>query len=143
MFAQYNSDFYYDTPNASTNQQVATEDLWTIVADGVVTENDSLLNSFLRMFGFGAGDYENNTLKALVYIKAIINLLLGLVSFVALVIIIYSFYGMFFTEDSKGMEKVKKNLIGVVIALVVLGLSWIIVSFLFDFYQTKLVSGVI
>jgi len=27
MFAQYNSDFYYDTPNASTNQQVATEDL--------------------------------------------------------------------------------------------------------------------
>jgi len=47
---------------------------------------------------------------------------------------------MFFTEDSKGIEKVKKNLTGVAIALVILGLSRIIVSFIFDFYQTKLLN---
>jgi hypothetical protein len=47
---------------------------------------------------------------------------------------------MFFTEDSKGIEAVKKNLTGVAIALVILGLSWIIVSFIFDFYQSKLLG---
>jgi hypothetical protein len=45
---------------------------------------------------------------------------------------------MFFTEDSKGIEQVKKNLTGVAIALVILGLSRFIISFIFDFYQTKL-----
>ena len=62
-------------------------------------------------------------------------------SFVALVIVIYSFYLMFFTEDSKGIDQVKKNLIGVAIALVVLGVSRFIVSFIFDFYQTKLLNA--
>ena len=52
--------------------------------------------------------------------------------------IIYSFYLMFFQEDSKGMEQVKKNLTGVAIALVILGFSWIIVSFIFNFYQENL-----
>jgi hypothetical protein len=48
---------------------------------------------------------------------------------------------MFLSEDSKGIEQVKKNLIGVAIALVILGLSRFIVSFIFDFYQTKLLNA--
>jgi hypothetical protein len=44
---------------------------------------------------------------------------------------------MFFTEDSKGMEQVKNNLKGVAIALVVLGLSWVITSFIFRFYRNS------
>jgi hypothetical protein len=47
---------------------------------------------------------------------------------------------MFFTEDTKGIEQVKKNLKGVAIALVILGLSRFIVSFIFDFYKGKLLK---
>ena len=61
-------------------------------------------------------------------------------SFIALVIVIYSFYQMFFTEDSKGIEQVKKNLKGVAITLVIIGLSRFIVSFIFNFYQEKLLN---
>jgi hypothetical protein len=44
---------------------------------------------------------------------------------------------MFFQEDSKGIEQVKKNLKGVAIALVIMGLSRLIVSFIFNFYKSR------
>jgi hypothetical protein len=47
---------------------------------------------------------------------------------------------MFFTEDSKGIEQVKKNLTGVAIALVIVGLSRIIVSFIFEIYKSQLLN---
>ena len=102
--------------------------------------NQSLLNSFLNMFGFGGSEYDGQVPKAIIYLKFIINLLLSLVSFIALVVIIYAFYMMFFTEDAKGIEKVKKSLTGVVIALVIMGLSRLIVSFIFDFYDSRLLN---
>jgi ABC-type transport system involved in cytochrome bd biosynthesis fused ATPase/permease subunit len=89
------------------------------------------------MFGLDSEEYEGPS-KALNYIRGIINLLLGLTSFVALVMIIYSFYLLFFSEDTKGMDKVKKNLKGVAIALIILGLSRTIVSFIFNFYQNQI-----
>jgi vancomycin permeability regulator SanA len=105
----------------------------------MITSENSLLNKFLQAFGFWGPTYEGIP-KALIYVKNIVNLLLWLVSFVALVIILYSFYLMFFTEDSKWIEQVKKNLKGVAIALVILGFSRIIVSFIFDFYQKRLLN---
>ena len=136
-----NTAFPYDnTPVAWNVDSIwATEDLGAMVAQGMVISDKSLVNSFLKIFGFATPEYEGIP-KALIYIKFIINILLWLVAFIALVMVIYSFYIMFFTEDSKGIEKVKKNLTGVAIALVILGLSRIIVSFIFDFYQTKLLN---
>jgi hypothetical protein len=99
-----------------------------------MVDDNSLLSGFLETFGFNTQAYTGET-KALIYVRAIINLLLSLVSFVALGIIIYSFYLMFFTEDTKGIETVKKNLKGVTIALVLLGLSRLIVSFIFNLYN--------
>ncbi|GHV25405.1 hypothetical protein FACS1894176_03820 [Bacteroidia bacterium] len=58
-------------------------------------------------------------------------------AFVAFVIVIYSFYMMFFQENSKGIDQVKKNLKGVAIALVIMGLSRLIVSFIFNFYKAR------
>ncbi|MDR2189729.1 MAG: pilin [Candidatus Peribacteria bacterium] len=97
--------------------------------------NESLLNKFLNTFGFGNAMYTSGEQKAIIYIRAIINLLLSLVTFIALVILLYSFYLMFFTEESKGIETVKKNMKGVVIALVILGLSRVIVSFIFSLFN--------
>ncbi|MDR2415101.1 MAG: hypothetical protein LBD75_00325 [Candidatus Peribacteria bacterium] len=113
----------------------SSENIPALVSVGMVSE-DTLLNRFLRIFGFDdTNENYTGTTKALMYVKTIINLLLSLVSFVALGIILYSFYLMFFTEDTKGIETVKKNLIGVAIALVILGLSWFIVSFIFNLYN--------
>ena len=129
---------YGEAPISSEWPQMgATENLPYIMANSVVNADGTLLDGLLRMFGFDTPEYEGIP-KAIIYVRMIINLLLSLISFVALVIIIYSFYQMFFQEDAKGMEQVKKNLKGVAIALVILGFSWIIVSFIFSFYQDRL-----
>lgn len=104
----------------------------------VVTDDQGkwILVQLLDIFGFGGEEYDGVP-KAIVYVQNIVNLLLGLTSFIALIIIIYSFYLMFFSEDQKWVDKVKKNLKWVAIALVILGFSWVIVRFVFDFYKDK------
>jgi NADH:ubiquinone oxidoreductase subunit 6 (subunit J) len=66
--------------------------------------------------------------------------LLSLLSFVALIILIYTFYLMFFSEDGKWFDKVKSNLKGLLLWFVFLWLSWIIVSFIFNFYEKKILQ---
>jgi hypothetical protein len=63
--------------------------------------SQSLVASFLEIFGFNTDDYQGKMPKAIIYAKSIINLLLSLLSFVALIILIYTFYLMFFSEDGK------------------------------------------
>jgi NADH:ubiquinone oxidoreductase subunit 6 (subunit J) len=60
---------------------------------------------------------------------------LGLLSMVALVMTIYTFYMMFFTENEAWAKKAKQSLIGIFIALAIIGLAWLIVSFIFRWYQ--------
>ena len=67
--------------------------------------------------------------------RAILNIALGLLSMVALIMTIYTFYLMFFTENDKAAWKAKWNLVGIFIALAIIGLSWLIVSFIFWWYQ--------
>ena len=141
---EWSKNFYYGntTPvSIEVDAVTDTENIPEMIRQWSVKADKTLLNSLLSIFWFW--ENENNNVytgegKALIYIRFIINLLLWLVSFIALVMIIYSFYLMFFTENTQGMETVKKNLKGVAIALVVLGLSWIIVSFIFNFYQENL-----
>ena len=106
-----------------------------------VMKTDGMLPKLLQILWLNPATYLQNpdTPAALIYIRGIINLLLGLTSFIALIMVIFSFYLLFFSEDAKGMDKVKKNLKGVAIALIILGLSRSIVSFIFNFYQTQIV----
>jgi RsiW-degrading membrane proteinase PrsW (M82 family) len=62
---------------------------------------------------------------------------LGLLSMVALIMTIYTFYLMFFTENEAWAKKAKWNLVGIFIALAIIGLSWLIVSFIFRWYQEQ------
>jgi NADH:ubiquinone oxidoreductase subunit 6 (subunit J) len=61
---------------------------------------------------------------------------LSLISFIALVMTIYTFYMMFFTDNDAWIKKAKWNLIWIFIALGVIWLAWIIVSFIFRWYQS-------
>ena len=67
---------YGDTPVHSDVSQIGgTEDLPQMMAESVVNADETLLNGFLRMFGFATPEYEGIP-KAIIYIRAIINLLL-------------------------------------------------------------------
>ncbi len=55
--------------------------------------------------------------KFIDYAKAILNLALSLIAFIALIISIYTFYLMIFSDNDKSIENAKKNLTGIFIAL--------------------------
>jgi len=93
------------------------------------------LTDFFRLSGTSY-DNPNSTSKATDYVKWILNILLGLVSFLSLVMIIYAFYLIFFSKDEEAVGKAKKILIGVGIALAIMWLSWFIASFFFNIYTT-------
>lgn len=87
----------------------------------------SLLERLLDVFGINyAGDG-----KALSYIQIIINYVLSFTAFIALIVIIYGFYMMFFREQDKGFGQAKKTVTGAAIALFVIGISWLFVNFAF------------
>lgn len=74
--------------------------------------------------------------KALSYIQIAANYVLSFVAFIALIVMIYGFYMMFFRDQDKGVAEAKKTVIGAAIALGVIGISWFFVNFAFYlFYQ--------
>lgn len=68
------------------------------------------------------------------YIRDVVNYFLWLVSFIAVIVLIYWFYGMFFAEQESGFNKAKQMVKGTAIALGILFLSWFIISYLFTIF---------
>ena len=94
------------------------------------------LTDFFRLSNTSYNPGGTNTSVATNYIKWILNILLGLVSFLSLVMIIFAFYLIFFSKGEESIGKAKKILVGVGIALAIMWLSWFIASFFFDIYTT-------
>ena len=105
-------------------------DLW----DQVDIKNDnSIITRLLDVFNIDI--VKNDEHKFLNYVKAILNVALGLLSMIALIMTIYTFYMMFFSENEAWAKKAKWNLIGIFIALAIIWLAWLIVSLIFWWYQ--------
>lgn len=132
-FAQNNGiEFYYN----NTDTQPTTE-LGNEIARHSVDNSESILNRLINLFRLSDNEwYQSGTSKTIYYVKWIVNMALALVSFISLVFIIYWFYLMFFSKDEEWFSKAKKILKGVLIALVIMWLSWLIVSFFFSTQQT-------
>ena len=109
-------------------------DLWNCVS--VNESNETIIKKLLRDV-FKIDVDENSEHKFLDYVKAILNVALGLLSMVAVIMTIYTFYLMFFTENEAWAKKAKWNLVGIFIALAIIGLAWLIVSFIFWWYQEQ------
>ena len=110
-------------------------ELWDHVS---IKENEStILVKLLGVFWLDNSIESWRDLKFIDYARAIINMALGLVAFIALIMSLYTFYMMFFSENEAGIKKAKWNLVGLFVALVVLWLAWIIVSFIFRWYQSN------
>lgn len=137
-FSNSESAFPYDIQGQDytppTDEDASTNLAGTIQAD---TQNKtSILTRLTDFFRLSGTSYATGTSRATNYVKRILNILLGLVSFLSLVMIIFAFYLIFFSKGEDGVAKAKKILIGVGIALAIMGLSWFIASYFFDIYRT-------
>lgn len=123
--------FYYEW--GEIGNDVNTE-YGKLVKEDAVSPEDSLLNRLLAVFSLDQPDYHGPQ-KAFYYARKLINYALSFVSLIALGLLIYSFYGMLVGDGDKQFSKVKETLKGIGIAIIVMGLAWLIVSLLFWFYQ--------
>lgn len=94
----------------------------------------SILENMLDLFGINYADPSGEG-KAIVYVQVIINYVLSLLGLVALVLIVYSFYMIFFGKSDDAIANARKTIIWAAIALFVIGLSAYIVNFTFYVYN--------
>jgi len=136
--AQGNNDvrgdfaFPFEQQNQSQWIEVDTTNLWDIVD----LQDDSIINRLLWVFWLNDDALWWNH-KFIVYVKGILNIALSLLSMIALIITIYTFYMMFFSDNDAWIKKAKERLVGIFIALAIIGLAWLIVSFIFRWYQSN------
>jgi len=109
-------------------------DLWNCVS--VKENSNTIMVKLLKVFWLDSDTWKDH--KFIDYTRAILNMALWLVSFIALAMSIYTFYMMFFTENEAWIKKAKWSLIGIFIALAVIWLAWVIVSFIFWWYEENL-----
>ena len=136
IYYSLEDDFPYEHETVKSIECDST-DLWNCVS---IKEDDrgtdkTLLRRLLWVFWL---DTENHRdLKFIDYATAIVNMALGLISFVALVMTIYTFYMIFFSDNEEWIKKAKQTLVGIFIALAIIWLVWVIVSFIFRRYQSN------
>ena len=123
------------------NTQGPTGATTNIATDMIKTDTQkstSILQRLTDFFRLNGTTYNaaGSTSKATNYVKRILNMFLGLVSFLSLGMIIFAFYLIFFSKGEDGVGKAKKILTGVGIALAIMWLSWFIASFFFNIYTT-------
>lgn len=126
------SFFYTEiAPNTSVSQNKL--ELWEIIKqDNLITPNTTLYK-IREFFGLAEEKYPGPK-PAIAYIKTIVNWLLWLVSFIALVVTIFAFYQIFFDKGEEGVAKAKKMMIGIMVALAIMWISRYIVSYFYDIY---------
>lgn len=99
-----------------------------------IWESSNWLHNLLMLFMPNDAMYGSvDSPSFLFYLKTIVNLLLSFVSLIALIFLIYAFYMIFFKKDDAGITTAKQMIKWIAIALVVIWLSRIVVSFLFRF----------
>lgn len=128
----YGSEFPYDKVEKIDCD--GKTDLWSCVS---IKESwdETIIKRLLKVFNLDIDETSDH--KFIDYVRAILNVALGLISMVALVMTIYTFYLMFFTENEAWAKKAKQSLVGIFIALAIIWLSWLIVSFIFRWYENS------
>ena len=131
----YNANAETTTPDGVLTTNVATDLIKTDT--NAPTSILKRLTDFFRLSGTSYNPTGGtSTSIATNYVKWILNILLGLVSFLSLVMVIFAFYLIFFSKGEEAVGKAKKILVGVGIALAIMWLSRFIASFFFDIYTT-------
>ncbi len=132
MLLRLAGDFPYGnefTANPSSNP---IDPLKTVVIDQQA-QNDSFIEQVLKVFGFDVGSlgWGSTPDSIFTYIQMLVNIALSLLALVSVIILIYNFFMIFFEKEKDGVENAKKAVKRVAIVIIVIGLSWLVVSFLF------------
>ena len=127
-FFSFSNDFPYWSPSDKEFTENATSDV-SEVANNQITEWWWVLDNILQSFWMW--DHTQNDWSAVSYVQTVVNYFLIIVSFIALVVLIYGFYMMLFVAHlEEWFSKAKKYILNSTIALLVMWTSWFIVSFI-------------
>ena len=128
--------FYYekDAPIGSFKWNKLDTDFWLLTRENAVVPSDSILNRALEIFNLDNAERYSGPKKALAYAIYLINYALSFVAFIALCLLMYSFYCVV-VGDQKQIDKAKWYLKGIAIAIIVMWLSWLITSLIFWLYD--------
>jgi len=133
-----NNNFPYQDTRTDNLVCDGGTDLWnctSVKEDEKRWWEETIIRRLLWVFGLDTS--KGKDLKFIDYARAIMNIALGLVAFIALIMTIYTFYMIFFSENEAWIKKAKENLTGIFIALAIIWLAWLIVSFIFWWYQSN------
>ncbi len=142
-------DPYYDTPQQSIETDVDVGpvnveiDIWlwgdqgnidTVKEDVVAASvgGGSVLIKLIRSFGFNYLDKGPST--AAYYVALVVNYFLGILGFLALLVLIYGFARIIWASDDHAIEDAKKIVISAAVGILVIGISWYLVSWVFQLY---------
>lgn len=136
-YGKLDAEFTYKSESTEALTCTGNTDLWNCVSvkEDKQRDDETIIRRLLWVFWLDTS--KDKDLKFIDYARAILNMALGLLAFIALIMTIYTFYMMFFTDDEAWTKKAKQSLIGIFIALGIIWLAWIIVSFIFWWYQSN------
>lgn len=127
--------FPYENSDVEILYCTGSTNLWDCVS--VKEKDDTIIVRLLEVFGLDYSTEEERDLKFIDYAKAVLNIALWLMSFIALIMTIYTFYMIIFSDNEAWIKKAKWRLVGFFIALGVVWLAWLIVSFIFWRYKSN------
>ena len=99
------------------------------ILKSTVAWSNSIWSQITKAF-FGDG-LVNKSWSAMEYIRSIINIAISLVWFIALCMMIYGFLMIFFSKEEEWLKTAKSIVKWSVTAIILIWLSWTIVSLLF------------
>lgn len=122
----------YGEPSQSWEGAV---DFGKIIKTEAIDPTDSASEKIQKAYKINLDDDQ----RATAYIKNVMNWILAIIWLVALTTLIYGFYRMVLTTDNEEWYKNARKIIFIaLVALVIVGMAWIIVSQFFDiFFQVK------
>jgi hypothetical protein len=121
-----------DFPYGNDYTNGATTDIGSTLKQA--NQGGSILENLLDIFGINYAD-PNGKGKAIVFIQVVINYVLAIVGFIAVLVLIYAFAKIFTGKEDDEIKKARQTVLWVTIALVVMGISAYIVNFAFFVYN--------
>jgi hypothetical protein len=115
-------NFPYTDGNYTANP---TTDLGSVFKQS--NQGGSIMENLLDLFGINYAGPD----KAVIFGQVVINYVLGMVGFVALLWLIYAFAKIFTGKEDDEIKNAKKTVVGITVGLVILGASAYIVNFVF------------
>lgn len=128
----YGTEFEATDPSNSADPSNPFNALKTVIIEEQ-GQNDSFWESILQVFWFNFGQQWGGSTADTIfsYVQGIANIALGLLAFVSLIILIYNFAMIFVSKEKEGVENAQKVVTRVLYVLMIIWLSWMIVSFIF------------